>query len=62
LKKSTVPRGAPAGVGVIVAVSVTVWPAMTGFGETASAVVVATLLTVKLTAADVEVAKLPLPE
>jgi len=62
LKKSTVPSGVPVGVGVMVAVSVTVWPAMTGFGATPSAVVVAALLTVKLTAADVEVAKLALPE
>ncbi len=39
-QKFTLPSGVPVGMGVTFAVSVTVWPAFAGFGETVSAVVV----------------------
>jgi hypothetical protein len=61
LKKLTVPSGEPVGVGVMVAVNVTVAPKVAGFGEGTSAVVVA-CNTVRLCAVDVDVAKFVFPE
>jgi hypothetical protein len=61
LKKLTVPTEEPVGVGVMVAVNVSVWPVVTGFGASVSAVAVAAGFTMKIIADEVEVAKLVLP-
>ena len=62
LKKLTEPSEAPAGIGVMVAVSVTDWPKVDGLAEVVSTVAEVAGLTVKLTGADVEVAKSVSPE
>ena len=62
LKKFTVPRGAPVGVGATVAVMVTDCPKTTGFGKTVSDVVVGANVTVSLIAVEVDVANPALPE
>ena len=62
-QNKTDPSDEPVGTGFTVAVSVTVCPAVAGFGETVSVVeVVVTAFTVTFTAADVETSKPPLPE
>jgi hypothetical protein len=57
----TVPSGEPVGAGLTVAVNVTDWPLVAGFGEAVSAVVV-TVVTVSVRALEVEVANPALPE
>ena len=63
-QKMTLPSGDPVGAGVTVAVNVTVWPKVAGFGKAVSAVDVAVgrALIVSVATDDVEVRKFVLPE
>jgi hypothetical protein len=63
-QKMTLPSGDPVGAGVTVAVNVTVWPKVAGFGRAVSAVDVAvgSALIVSVATAEVVVRKFVLPE
>jgi hypothetical protein len=62
LKKLTVPSVLPVGAGATVAVKVSLCPSTGGFGARITVVAVATSATVSITAAEVDVAEVVLPE
>jgi hypothetical protein len=61
-KKLTVPSDEPVGTGAIVAVNVIVAPKVAGFGAAVNVVAVGAVFTVRLTAEEVDVADVVLPE